>query len=234
MWAWAHHIYKSAIDAALPLGRMDDAMQLAARVRESVAELSPHHRLHGVAFQVMTLECAGRWNAIRDMTVEIESAVEANESTPCLLNERTLLVVALASRVLGDVDEAARLERRADDIGMQGYEMWFAPVRVALAAERGDIARVKQMLAACPRELYGFGDAIQLSWRLVGLAALGDRELVESEAPPLVIPGTYLEPFALAALGSVRGDTEVLTRAVDRFREMGLEWHAARTQSLMP
>jgi hypothetical protein len=66
------------------------------------------------------------------------------------------------------------------------------------------------------------------------LTTIGARDLVEAEAPPLIKPDTYLEPFALRALGHVRGDTELLKRAVDRFQEMGLDWHAARTRALVP
>jgi hypothetical protein len=56
---------------------------------------------------------------------------------------------------------------------------------------------------------------------------------VEAEAPPLVRAGAYVEPFALRALGIVRGDEELLARADERFAAMGLEWHRAQTESLL-
>ena len=59
------------------------------------------------------------------------------------------------------------------------------------------------------------------------------REQVESEAPPLLVPGTYLEPFALRALASVRQDAELLDRAVASFAAMGLAWYAAETGTLL-
>ena len=45
-----------------------------------------------------------------------------------------------------------------------------------------------------------------------------------------VQPGTYLEPFALRALGIVREDASLLERAAERFEALGLDWHAARTR----
>jgi hypothetical protein len=45
-------------------------------------------------------------------------------------------------------------------------------------------------------------------------------------------PGTYAEPFALRALGIACDDSQLLERAVVRFEENGLEWHARETQKL--
>ena len=69
--------------------------------------------------------------------------------------------------------------------------------------------------------------------RLDALAALKRRSLVEREAPPLLRPGIYLEPFALRALGAVRQDELLLEQAADRFAAMGLEWHAEQTPTLL-
>jgi hypothetical protein len=46
-------------------------------------------------------------------------------------------------------------------------------------------------------------------------------------------PGTYLEPFALRALGFARGDAALLTDAAARFEAMGLEWHVGETRKLL-
>ena len=45
--------------------------------------------------------------------------------------------------------------------------------------------------------------------------------------------GTYLEPFALRALGIVRDEGSLVERAADRFTALGLDWHAARTRELL-
>jgi hypothetical protein len=68
---------------------------------------------------------------------------------------------------------------------------------------------------------------------LDGLAALGARERIEDEARRALRPGTYLEPFALRALGIVRQDRALIERAADRFESFGLGWHAARTRDTL-
>jgi hypothetical protein len=54
---------------------------------------------------------------------------------------------------------------------------------------------------------------------------------VEKTAPRIGLPGSYLEPFALRALGRVREDGELLERAAERFDTLGLERHAAETRA---
>jgi len=56
--------------------------------------------------------------------------------------------------------------------------------------------------------------------------------MVVSPAQPS-LPGIYLEPFALRSLGTVREDELLIERAVDRFRAMGLEWHAEPSRKLL-
>jgi hypothetical protein len=46
-------------------------------------------------------------------------------------------------------------------------------------------------------------------------------------------PNSYLEPFALRALGYARGDVGLIRQAIERFDAMGLDWHTAKTRSLM-
>jgi hypothetical protein len=72
-----------------------------------------------------------------------------------------------------------------------------------------------------------------MATHLDGLAAIGDGARVEAEAPRLLEPNTYLEPFALRALGVAREDARLIERAVVRFEAFGLDWHAARTSALL-
>jgi len=44
---------------------------------------------------------------------------------------------------------------------------------------------------------------------------------------------SYLEPFALPVLGAVRVDEPLLTQADERFRALGLDWHADQTEALI-
>ena len=55
---------------------------------------------------------------------------------------------------------------------------------------------------------------------------------MEKEAASARQPGTYLEPFALRALGLVREDETLLERAARCFEAFGLGWHAAGTRAL--
>ena len=57
-------------------------------------------------------------------------------------------------------------------------------------------------------------------------------ERVEEEARQLLRPGKYPEPFALRALGIVRGDEALIAQADERFRALRLHWHADQTESL--
>ncbi|MGZ8794876.1 MAG: hypothetical protein ACXW0F_09575, partial [Gaiellaceae bacterium] len=43
----------------------------------------------------------------------------------------------------------------------------------------------------------------------------------------------YLEPFMLRALGFTRGDDRLVAQADERFRALGLDWHAAQTEALV-
>jgi hypothetical protein len=72
-----------------------------------------------------------------------------------------------------------------------------------------------------------------ISARLDGLAALRDGGRVEEEAPRFLKPRTYLEPFALRALGVVREDESLIEQALSRFEALGLDWHAAETRKLL-
>ena len=61
---------------------------------------------------------------------------------------------------------------------------------------------------------------------------LGERTRIEDEAPRFLKPRTYLEPFALRALGIVRQDPALIDQALERFAALGLAWHAAQTGAL--
>ena len=60
---------------------------------------------------------------IRELQPEIERVVEENVATPCIGNERLLLVCALANAFRGDEEEVERLESRAERHHMEGYGM---------------------------------------------------------------------------------------------------------------
>src|SRR3990170_5851125 len=94
-------VYWSAIPGYLGQGRFEDARRLAQLHDEVTRDLTPHHRLHGVAFLLEVEELAGGWEPIRELTPRVEQAVAANLATPCVHNPRSLLVCALAHACLG-------------------------------------------------------------------------------------------------------------------------------------
>ncbi len=219
--------------ALFELGRggFEEARAQARRQEELAARLSPHHVVHAAACTLLIEEAAGRWDAIRELQARVEQSVDANVGTPCVFNASLLLSCAVARAELGDQDEARRLEGAAAALGMDGYGVFLDPPRARLALIRGDLDRLEGLLEELdgwhwtPTHLDG------LTARLDVLVALGRADAVEDAAQPLVQPGTYVEPFALRALGRVRGDSALLARAVERFEAMGLDWHAAQTRA---
>jgi DNA-binding SARP family transcriptional activator len=225
-------IYWNAIPGYLGEARFEEARRLADLHDEVTSGLSPHHRLHGVAFLLEVEELAGDWERIRELTPRAERAVE--ESTPCVHQPRSLTVCALAAACRGEEKEAARLEEAAEALGAEEYGR-VVDARIRLALVRGDLKRVASLLdeAAAPQKtLIRSTKLAPLAARLDALAALRMRADVEAEAPPLLRPATYLEPFALRALGVVRADRSLLDSAAARFDAMGLVWHADRTRAL--
>jgi class 3 adenylate cyclase/tetratricopeptide (TPR) repeat protein len=227
-------IYEFAIPSYIAMGRFREARDLARKQAKVVEPLTPHHRLHGVSVQLEVEESSGGWDAILALAERTEQAVEANLATPCIRNARTLLVTALAAAQQGDDARARELERRAQEVQTAGYDLVLSAPRIRLALLRGEINDVD--LLPPPLGEYGAQTWFALpamSARLDALAELGDRERVEQEAQELAKPSTYLEPFALRALGRVRRDRELIERAAELFDAMGLAWHAAETRALL-
>jgi hypothetical protein len=227
-------MYEGAIPAYAGQGSFTRARELA-RLHDSVASrLTPHHRLHGVAYLLQVEELAGDWEVIRTLRDRMEKAVEANLATPCVLNPRSLLVSALAAAHLGEDAEARRLESRADELGMEGFGPVLSGPRVQLALLREERERVRTLLdePVAPRGRNWYFLA-SMAARLDALWALGHRDRLDAEAPPHLGPGTYLEPFALRALGVVHEDESLVARAAACFEAMGLGWHAGRTRALL-
>jgi class 3 adenylate cyclase len=226
-------IYAAAVPLYIALGRFDDARRLASLHDDVVARLSPHHHVHGVAVWLNLAELQGDWKPIAELTDRTRHAVEANLATPCIWNPRSLFVCALAHAHLGNEDAAARLEADAEELAGQGFGMALDAPRIRLALHRGELERARKLLGVVPgivSKTWYFLSSI--ATRIDALAALADRERVEEEAPVLLRPDTYLEPFALRALALVRADGALAERAIARFEALGLGWHAAETRKI--
>ena len=113
---------------------------------------------------------------------------------------------------------------------MSGYGTVLDTPRMQLALHRGDLATVESLLGEPGIRRTNWFFLSSMAAHLDGLAALGKRERLEREAARHVKPETYLEPFAIRALGIVREDRSLVERAADRFAVLGLDWQAARTR----
>jgi class 3 adenylate cyclase len=226
-------IYSSAFAPAVALGQFDEGRRYSRSGEEITRRLSPHHRLHGIGQSLVLEELLGDWGAASRLQPRVEEAVAANISTPCVLNERALLVCALARAYLGDEEEARRLEEEAETHRMTGYGPLQDAPRVQLALHRHDLAAVESLLGEPGVRRATTYYLSSMATHLDGLAALDKRESLETEAGRLLQPNTYLEPFALRGLGVVREDASLIERAAGRFEALGLEWHAARTRALL-
>ncbi len=228
-------VYWNAILPAVARGRFRETRRLAHAHDAINSKLTPHHRVHGIAVVLEIEELLGAWDRIRELEGRAADTVEANLDTPCVRNARSLLLCAIARLYNGDDDEARRLEERAEEISLDGYGLTLDAPRIRLALLRGDLARAEGLLAEAGSALHK-GRSFYLGSQtalLDGLAALGARERVEAEAKVLLKPNTYLEPFALRALGIVREDGGLIDQAVERFEAFGLSWHAVETRRLI-
>ena len=227
--------YWSMIPAYAGEGLLDQARHLASLQDSVTSELTPHHRVHGIAGLLEVEELAAGWDQISRLASRVEDVVAANSDSSCVHNPRSLLVCALASACLENNAEAARLEALADSLDVDEYGRCFE-TRAHLAMSRGDLAMVERLVREFEDSRTRLVRVRKLAPRaalLDSLAALGDGAQIERLAPPLLLPGTYLEPFALRALGIVREDAGLIERAIVRYEAMGLGWHASQTRVLL-
>lgn len=222
-------VENTALRVAAATGRFEDARRFSELVTGWVADLTPHNRLHGVAYALEIEELVAGWEQVRRLEPRVERTVDENRDTPCVRNARSLLVCALAEAALGDATAARRFEHLASTLGIEGHDRALTAPRLRLAMMRDDMAEARRL-----RQSYGrptlrfmFDMAGAMAW-LDASAALGCSEDVEREAPALAVPGTCIEPFALRALGIVRDDRSLIEKADRRFVELGQDWYATQ------
>jgi DNA-binding SARP family transcriptional activator len=227
-------IYSSGIPGALGLGQIARARDFAQQHEQAASALSEHHQLHAVTYLVEIEELLGGWLAIQALTDRTEAAVAMNVNQPCIRKARALLTCAAGAAWRGDAAEAVRLEEEASEVEHAAFENVLAPPRIQIALARGDCAALEQLIdravAVPPAKNWWALNAFAA--RLDAFVALEREAAIEQEAPPLAVPGTLVEPFALRALAFARRDAELLERAVASFAELGLDWHAERSRAL--
>jgi class 3 adenylate cyclase len=226
-----HDLYLSTIPTAAATGRLEESRRLANELVDVVADLTPHHRLHAAAILIEADELEGMWDAIvasEDTTID---AVEQNRDTPCVRNARSLLVCALARELRGERERSAELEELANELHLEGHGVATRTPRARLAIARDELDLLEELFADDAwRRRQSWFILPAAAARLDVLAILGTAADVEAAFAP---PRSYVEPFALRALGLARSDDTLLAHADERFRALALDWHAEQTAHLI-
>jgi hypothetical protein len=225
-------VCESGIPIAVAVGRFREAYRLAALHAETAARLSPHHRMHSIALHAEIDENVADWEVLRSRSEAAIEAARANAGTPCVRNGRTLIACGLASAAAGDEGAATELLARAAEYEGEGWAGYLDPLRLRIALVRGNREEAERLVQTPFERDFVFGPSVRAT-RLDALAALGMSDAVEDEAPALLRSVTYVEPFALRALGIVRRDAALVSRADECFRALGLDWHADQSERLL-
>jgi hypothetical protein len=139
---------------------------------------------------------------------------------------------ALGHAYLGEEVTVRRLEDLAQTSAVVAGPLEREPALLRLTLLRGDRVETERILELLPATGDPWGvDAAAA--RLDALAAVGDRGRVEEEAAPYLGEDSYTRPFAVRALGLVRGDRTLIEQALTQFAAMGVEWRAEETRSLL-
>ena len=223
-------LLENAVPAILAVGHFREARRLSWEHIELSKRLTSHHRMHGVSLLAETEELAGRWEAVRALRPDVELAAQENRETPCIRNPRSLLLCAAASALAGDVEGAAALESAAGEFDFESPRLTAPLIRLAMA--RGAFGELERLVEEDKGVTFTWTVAFRAA-RLDALAALRARDQVEEEANPVPSARSYLEPFALRALGIVRGDDALIEQAQAAFAALRLDWHAAQTERLV-
>jgi class 3 adenylate cyclase/tetratricopeptide (TPR) repeat protein len=229
-----HFALMTSVSLYLTSGNVAAAVRASELLDEMVQGLTPHHRLHGIATRLAVETVRGRWDRVREVTAHAEQAVKANSAAPCPSNASCLFNCALASLRCGDEGQAARLDAEGDAEIREAYRSWYSAAKLRLALVRNDLPEIGRLVSSFDSGSFGWMGAIDAGPAFLdALLVLGAREQIESTARGLSRPGTYVEPFALRALGVARDDQLLVDEASKRFREMGLDWRAEETEHLM-
>ncbi len=141
-----HDLYLSTIPTATAIGRIREARRLARELDEHVADLTTHHRLHGIACILEVEELAGDWDTVAALEPRTERLVRENRDTPCVRNGRSLLLCAFANELQGRTERARELEAAAEELQNVGYGATLATPRARLALLREELDRLEELL----------------------------------------------------------------------------------------
>jgi hypothetical protein len=113
---------------------------------------------------------------------------------------------------------------------MTGYGFATDAVRILLALAKRDLTEAREIVEQLDPELLESWSVRIRASLFDALAALGERQRIEADAPEWIERPGYARPFALRALGLVREDEALVEQAAAAFDAIGLAWHAQRTR----
>jgi class 3 adenylate cyclase/tetratricopeptide (TPR) repeat protein len=219
------------------LGRVDDARRFARVHDEVVQPLTTHHRAHGISLLLELGDIFGEWESVLDLRVRTEEAIAANVKTPCGRHMRNFYIQAVAHESVGRRRDARRFEQLAEELvrDLEGRDLSTLRARLALA--RGDPQRALETIrdpTTSQQHLWWWFRLPAFTVYLDVQAMTGARNEVERVAELALGAGNVLlHPFAERALGQVRGDPDLIRRAAERFRAMGLYSRSQETAALL-
>ena len=224
--------YFMKADLFINLGRLDDARAMTELMEETVAGLTPHHRVHGLGSRLRLESAVEDWEAIRQLTQRTEESIDANLATPCPFNVGLLILLAAGWAHAASSVESQRLLARVEDIGMTSYVAFHTPRWLALALARHDREEIRRLIDSIQPAWLSPGNWDQWTTLFDGLVEVGDTERIEAEASQWLNRDMFVTPFAVRALGYARRDEALLNDAAARFETMGLDRNAQRTRAL--
>ena len=225
------HQYWNAGFVYARAGRLHEARRFAAVCEELASSLTAHDEVHAVGLLALLESLFGNWELLAGLASRAEAASAANEDFPCQFNWRTLVVCGLALAHAGEERDARRLEELGRSNAIVAGPPEREPALLRLALLRGDLESAEAILEGLP-PVGNPWSVDSAAARLDALAALGDSQRAEREAAPFVEAQSYTRPFALRALGLMRGDDALVAEAAAGFEAMGLGWRAEETRAL--
>jgi class 3 adenylate cyclase/tetratricopeptide (TPR) repeat protein len=229
--------HEQMVLACIGLGRVEDARRFARVHDELVRPLTTHHRVHGVSLLLEVADILGEWDSVLDLRVRTEETIAANVETPCGRHLRDFYIQAIAHEIAGRSREAQRFEQLAEELAHDLEGRDYSTLRAHLALARGDPRRALEAIRDPTTLEFHTWWWFRLPAVIVYLdvqAMTGARDEVERVAELVLAAGNVmLHPFAERALGRVRGDTDLIRRAAERFRAMGLAARSQETAALL-
>lgn len=220
-------------------GEFRESAGYAERSLELARRLTPHERMHGTYTVMHSRYHLGTWSELDVLASEHVAALASEPGIGCPYARAGQLFAALGLAHQGQLDRAAELAAAfTPDLGKPALpEALLARYRVA----RGDAVAGRDLAEQIVgRPVYAEENAYEILATLEALVALEDwdaltaflpRARAFSHALALVEPASErASGIVSAAAGDPATAEECLTRALERFKQLGAVFEAALTK----